>query len=151
MDVNDLVYYSIVGLQVIIGLFMLISASLWGISNQTKNINLKKNSGIVFIISTGIFYLVRFGSITLLAILDQSKQAVPSTNFFVDLLRLIQVIAVSITPTFFLLESYIFKYQFLFTEHIDSKQQEKKFLLFATVLPAIIVIALQLMINLVRK
>lgn len=147
-SVNSSAYYFVVGVQIIIGLVILISAIMWGVADQAKNLKMKKWSGVFFLIFCSIFYLIRFGAISVLAGLRTGQHISIGVSLFKSLLRLIQLVFISIVPSFFLIESYIFKYQHLIIDHHDSKAQERKYLIFAVGLPIVIALALQLMISL---
>uniref|UniRef100_UPI003F68DDAD hypothetical protein n=1 Tax=Streptococcus pluranimalium TaxID=82348 RepID=UPI003F68DDAD len=145
---NNAIYYLIVGAQIVIGLIILFSAITWGIADQTKNLKLKKWAGIFFFIFTSIFYVMRVGSISLFAGLKAGEQINIGVSLFRNTLRLIQLIFLSVIPSFFLIEAYIFKYQNLIIDHPDSKANVKKYMFFALALPVIVALVLQLMISL---
>lgn len=147
-NINSTAYYFVVGIQIFLGLVILVSSIMWGVADQAKNLKMKKWSGVIFLIFCSIFYLIRFGSISILAGLRTGQHINLGISLIKSSLRLIQLVFISIVPSFFLIESYIFKYQHLIINHPDSKAQERKYLVFAVGLPIIIALALQLMISL---
>ena len=143
---NNSIYYGIIGILVLIGLSVVISLVTWVVGTQTSNIELKRKSGVVLMIAIGIFYFLRFGSISVLSFL--AGAAGEGVNTIVSFLRLLEVFIIAFVPSFVIPQAYIFEYQYLLTERIESKQERNKYILYGIGVTLLLVLILELLIRL---
>ncbi|MBP2620463.1 hypothetical protein DHL47_03755 [Streptococcus panodentis] len=144
-------YYLIVFAEIFLGLSIIGSGIVWVIGDQTNNVERKRKSGLIFLISVSFFYLFRFGSIAIMALLFSkgAVQGVEEKNLLY-LLRIAQVLVLALVPTFSIIQHYIYRYQYLIIEREESRQRQRLYFYIAFVLTACIVGLLELMIGLVK-
>ncbi|MGT2707617.1 hypothetical protein ACVRXQ_06655 [Streptococcus panodentis] len=148
---NTVIYYLIVFAEIFLGLSIIGSGIVWVIGDQTNNVERKRKSGLIFLISVSFFYLFRFGSIAIMALLFSkgAVQGVEEKNLLY-LLRIAQVLVLALVPTFSIIQHYIYRYQYLIIEREESRQRQRLYFYIAFVLTACIVGLLELMIGLVK-
>lgn len=149
MDYKNIISWVIIILYVVLGLLFIGGVVWWTLSDQANNIKAKQKSSILVAIVVGVFYLLRFGSISILSTL--SGQSLDMDNFgngFVAFLRLIQVFIIGILPTFIIMQSYIFEYQYMITERIESKQKRNVYLIYSISITAGLLLLLEMLIRL---
>ena len=143
---NHIMYYVIIVAEIIIGLAIIISGIGWVVGDQTNNVERKRKSGLAFLISVSLFYIFRFGSIAVLALLF-SKGSLPGMEekSLVYLLRILPLV-----PTFSIIQHYIYRYQYLIIEREESRQRQRLYFYVAFAMTAGIVGLLEIMIGLVK-
>ncbi|KXT83157.1 hypothetical protein STRDD11_01665 [Streptococcus sp. DD11] len=148
---NTVIYYLIVFAEIFLGLSIIGSGIIWVIGDQTNNVERKRKSGLIFLVSVSFFYLFRFGSIAIMALLFSkgAVQGVEEKNLLY-LLRIAQVLVLALVPTFSIIQHYIYRYQYLIIEREESRQRQRLYFYIAFVLTACIVGLLELMIGLVK-
>ena len=148
---NHIMYYVIIVAEIIIGLAIIISGIGWVVGDQTNNVDRKRKSGLAFLISVSLFYIFRFGSIAVLALLF-SKGSLPGMEekSLVYLLRILQVLILALVPTFSIIQHYIYRYQYLIIEREESRQRQRLYFYVAFAMTAGIVGLLEIMIGLVK-
>ena len=146
--INDILYYFIVGVEIILGLSGIGFLILWVLSDQTLNVERKRKAGIYLFISIGLFYVIRFGSIALFSFLYSKGMSTSLQSVTINILRLFQLIIIAFVPAFSMLQASIFKYQSLITERPESKKRLTFYRSIGIFATAAIILLLQLMINL---
>ena len=147
---NRIIYYLIVFAEIFMGLTIIVSGIFWVIGDQTQNVERKRKWGLTFVIAVSLFYLFRFGSIILMALLFSQGQiqGVEEKNA-VYLLRILQVLILAVIPTFSIIQHYIYKYQYMIIEREESRQRQRLYFYITFGLTAGIVGLLELMIGLI--
>lgn len=143
---NNSIYHLITGILTLLGLSTVISLVVWIIGSQTNNIEVKRKAGVIFLISVGIFYLIRFGSISIISILAGAVGE--GNNTIISFLRLIEVFVISFIPSFVIPQSYIFEYQYLLTERIESRQERNRYVIYGIGMTLLLVLILEFLIRL---
>ncbi|HEL2413231.1 TPA: hypothetical protein TZW92_001796 [Streptococcus suis] len=143
---NNAIYYLIVSVMTIIGLVVIISLIVWIVGEQTGNIELKRKASLFLVISLLIFYFIRFGSITLISIF--AGEVGDGTNTVVSLLQLLQVLILACVPPFVIQQAYIFQYQYLLTDRVESKQKRNSYIIYGIGFTVLVIVILQLLIGL---
>lgn len=146
-----IIYYLIIFAEIFIGLTIIISGITWVIGDQTKNVERKRKSGFIFLVSVFVFYIFRFGSIIMFSLLfSQGIIRGVKENTLIYFLRMIQILILALVPTFSIIQHYLYRYQYLIIEREESRQRQRLYLYITFILPICIMGLLELMINLVK-
>ena len=145
--INNIVYYLIVALFVIIGFTIIISGIIWMLNDQINNIEKKRNSGLIFLIAVLLFYALRFGSIIGFSLFSNQGHGFESSTI-VQMLRAIEILVLAFMPSFAIIQAYIYNYQFLITKKPDSKQRKKFYWVAAVLGTSLILLVIELLIRL---
>lgn len=130
MDLITIIRYLIILIYSVIAFIVIISGILWLIFDQNRNAKRKSAAGLFLSLGILSFYILRFGSLFVLSILNSNGNNITGINdlSISNFLRLLQLAIISFVPTFTIIQSYIFKYKFLITKDPDSKVANSKWL-----------------------
>lgn len=146
--INNIIYYLVVSIEILLGLTVVGSLIAWVVFGQINNIELKRKAVMIFFVATMIFYIMRFGSIIIISALADTANHQVGSSTFISVFRLLQLFIIAFVPTFVIPQSYIFEYQYMLTERIESKQSKRMYLIYSFALTSILVLLLELLLNL---